>query len=285
MKNYRFLNDSDLIALHRCYLAAFSDYAVNMQASEKQFEQRLAHNGVRLDLSVGVFNEAGEMVGFTINGHELWQGEMTAYDSGTGVTPEYRRKGISEALFDWMLPKLKRHGIHQYLLEVITTNEPAVNLYRKLGFRQTRKLAVLRSNAPLERFESKMTIEIRETQNPDWRLFQSFWDGHPSWQHSVGSFERIVGEKVIFSAHLNDVCIGYGIVLPISGRILQLAVAKNHRRKGVGSQILAACESKVVDGERLKLNNIDYSLQGMLTFCEARGFKPILSQYEMVKTI
>ena len=78
MAEYRFLNDADFNALHRCFLDAFSDYSVNMQMSEEQFRARLVHNGAQLDLSIGAFNAAGEMVGFTINGCDFWQGKLTA---------------------------------------------------------------------------------------------------------------------------------------------------------------------------------------------------------------
>ena len=60
-----------------------------------------------------------------------WQGKPTAYDAGTGVIPAYRRQGIAEELFTFMVPHLKEASVEQYLLEVLTGNERAVALYQE----------------------------------------------------------------------------------------------------------------------------------------------------------
>jgi GNAT superfamily N-acetyltransferase len=60
---------------------------------------------------------------------------------------------------------------------------------------------------------------------------------------------------------------------------MQLAVAREYRRKGIGSRILAA----LAPNEALKVNNIDENLKGTLAFFEANNFKIVLKQYEMVK--
>ncbi len=288
MAEYRFLNDADFNALHRCFLDAFSDYSVNMQMSEEQFRARLVHNGVRLDLSVGAFKAAGEMVGFTINSCDFWQGKLTTYDSGTGVVPQHRGKGIAKKLFDSMLPKLREYGARQYLLEVITSNEAAVALYRKLGFRETRKLAVLSLNKELiySPVKNQNPLQIWEIQNPDWQLFQSFADGFPSWQNSVASIERSESEKIFLGAFRNEQCVGYAVAFKSSRSILQLAVDKEYRRKGVGSALLAALQNEASSPEKgLRMSNIDYSLTDMLAFCASIGFETVLDQYEMVKDL
>jgi ribosomal protein S18 acetylase RimI-like enzyme len=254
--------------------------------SKKQFEQKLIDDGVRLELSVGAF-DTNEMIAFTINGYDLWQGKSTAYDSGTGVIPKHRGKGIGKELFKFMFPKLVENGINQYLLEVISSNERAVNLYLKLGLQTSRELAVFRLNTALEQPQNKIAnvIQIRAVKNRDWHLFQTFWDGYPSWQNSIESIERSIAEKIFFSAYFENKCIGYGIVSPKTGSVLQLAVARDHRRKGIGSLILTALQSKVTEGKPLKMNNIDHSLKGMLAFCRAKGFQWVLNQHEMIKNL
>jgi GNAT superfamily N-acetyltransferase len=62
---------------------------------------------------------------------------------------------------------------------------------------------------------------------------------------------------------------------------MQLAVSPRHRRKGIGSAILAALEPP----ERLKINNIDEQLTNALEFYKANGYKQVLGQYEMMKTL
>jgi len=50
------------------------------------------------------------------------------------VDPEYRRMGIGERLMREVLNILKELGCQSVYLEVRISNEPAINLYKKLGF-------------------------------------------------------------------------------------------------------------------------------------------------------
>ena len=52
------------------------------------------------------------------------------------VNPDFRRKGIAEALVNALTDELKSIGSHCLTLEVRASNEAAINLYRKLGFSQ-----------------------------------------------------------------------------------------------------------------------------------------------------
>ena len=52
------------------------------------------------------------------------------------VHPDYRRKGIAEALVNGLVEALKERGSHCLTLEVRASNEPAKSLYEKLGFSQ-----------------------------------------------------------------------------------------------------------------------------------------------------
>ena len=278
MIHYRLLSDHDFDSLYICFLAAFSDYEVDMQMSREQFRQRIVRDGVRMEMSAGAFDANQQMIAFCINGVGTWQGTATAYDAGTGVVREYRGRGVGKELFGFLTPRLKDKGIKQYLLEVLTTNTPAASLYRKLGFMDTRRLAVFR---PFTQIGNLSDASVRQIQQPDWNLYRSFWDGYPSWQNSIDAVERIAADRMIAAAYLNDECVGYGIVFTPSANLMQLAVSPRHRRKGIGSAILAALEPP----ERLKINNIDEQLTNALEFYKANGYKQVLGQYEMMKTL
>lgn len=280
MLTYRLLTAADFSSLYECFLVAFSDYQVDMQVSEQQFAQRLARDGVRMEISTAAFDD-DRMIGFYINGAGEWQGKHTAYDAGTGVIPDYRRRGIAQELFAFTESKLRERPVSQYLLEVLTLNERAVALYRKLGFVETRRFAVLRSQQALAPLDDLADVELRRIEEPDWKLFESFWDGYPSWQNSVAAAERSPNERVIVGAHVDGQCVGYGTVFSPVGNLMQLAVAPAYRRKGIGSRILRALSA----GETLKVNNIDEKLKGTLAFFEANGFKMVLEQFEMCKSL
>lgn len=280
MITYRLLAAADFIPLYECFLEAFSDYQVDMQMSREQFEHRITRDGVRLEISTGAFDNQ-KMIGFYMNGAGLWQGKQTAYDAGTGVVPEYRGGGVAKELFGFMVPRLKEVGIAQYLLEVLSENDRAVALYRKLGFVETRRLAVFRSDEPVTRFSELQDVSIRPVQEPDWELFESFWDGYPSWQNSSAAVERVANAREILGAYVEDECVGYGVVFRPFGNLMQLAVAREHRRRGIGSRILAALSTD----EALKVNNIDETLTGTLAFFEANRFQITLNQYEMIRAL
>lgn len=50
------------------------------------------------------------------------------------VRPDCRRAGIARRLLGFALPELARRGAQRCLLEVRMSNEPAIALYRSLGF-------------------------------------------------------------------------------------------------------------------------------------------------------
>jgi ribosomal protein S18 acetylase RimI-like enzyme len=277
MINYRFLSDDDFDSLYDCFVAAFSDYEVDMQMTREQFRQRLIRDGARLPMSAGAF--VGErMIGFCINGVGQWQGTETAYDAGTGVIHEYRGRGVGKELFACLTPRLKNEGIKQYLLEVLTSNTRAVSLYRKLGFVDSRRFAVFRSET---RIKPSRDVSVERVEKPEWPRYQSFWDGYPSWQNSIDACERVATDRSVVAAYVQDECVGYGVVFLPSSNLMQLAVSRNHRRKGIGSTILAALETP----EHLKINNVDESLTAALAFYQANGYKNVLRQYEMIKPL
>lgn len=276
----RFLTTADFHSLYECFLEAFSDYQVSLQMSEEQFEQRVKRDGVELELSAGAF-DGERMIGFYMNGRGLWCGKETAYDAGTGVIPSHRRRGVAEDLFNFLEPQLKERGITQYLLEVLISNERAVSLYRKLGFVEVRKLAVLRASEPVKTLGEVEGVSLRRLEEPEWDVFCAYWDGEPSWQNSKDSVKRAREQCEIVGAFVDEMCVGYGIVFKPSGILMQLAVAQEFRRRGIGRRILATLSGN----EILKTNNVDEELQGTLAFYEACGFEVGMRQFEMVKQL
>jgi ribosomal protein S18 acetylase RimI-like enzyme len=281
----KFLNENHFRELHQTFIAAFSDYTVPFHHTEVQFRRHLLGNGVDLNLSVGCF--AGQkMVGFTLNGFGQWNGRQTAYDSGTGMIPEFRRRGAGRAMFEFMMPLLRERGTRQILLEVITDNEKAINLYRALGFEETRKLLVLKAEQLLK-FEREFPrgVTVREIVRPDWNLLRSFWDSEPSWQNSPAAIERTRDVKKIFGAFQDDKCIGHVVFSGDSGKLTQLAVAKENRNRGVGSLLLSELQKNTGKKNSLQVINLDESLAGAVRFFRNRGFTESLSQYEMIKIL
>jgi ribosomal-protein-alanine N-acetyltransferase len=51
------------------------------------------------------------------------------------VLDEYRRMGIATTLLNESMPEIKKHGISEFVLEVRVSNHPAINLYKKFGYK------------------------------------------------------------------------------------------------------------------------------------------------------
>jgi ribosomal-protein-alanine N-acetyltransferase len=51
------------------------------------------------------------------------------------IKPEHRRKGIAYLLIHYILEKLQKFRVKLVILMVKATNTPAINLYKKAGFR------------------------------------------------------------------------------------------------------------------------------------------------------
>lgn len=287
MISFRSLSKKDFKQLYQTVIEAFSDYVVPMQPEFDALKRLYLIEGVDMDYSFGAF-DGEKMVGFTVNGIGDWQGSLTAYDAGTGVIPAYRRKGISRRMFEHFLPVLRERQVIQYLLEVIVENKPAFELYKNLGFHIEREFAVFgRKNASFSTeplYQSKQNLEIRDIENPEWNLLQTFWTYHPSWQNSIDSMKRSSADATInkkfLGLFLDNEMIGYGIVFPKSGNVPQIAVAKNHRGHGFGRMLLNALQNQTETP--LKVYNVDEKAGGVLAFLRANGFSLLTRQYEML---
>lgn len=270
--------------LYRTFTKAFSDYVIPFALTEQQFRNHLNLTGVDLKRTVGCLN-GGSLIGFSLNGFGTWNGKPTAYDAGTGVIPAERRQGISEQMFRLMLPEFRRSGVEQFLLEVITTNSGAISLYEKLGFTSQRILALLQCDEPLATSASPSSFVIREVDTLDWQHFSRFWDAKPAWQNSIEAISRSNKLRRVAVAFDGDRCVGYVIFSMKFGRIAQIAVDREHRRRGIGTDLLRYVESQTADGFSLQIINIDTSHHESIAFFEALGFYRRVIQHEMLLKI
>ena len=281
----RFLDETYFLSLYNAFIAAFADYVMPFDLSEPQFRSHIVLNAVDLASSVGIIEDE-KLIGFTINGFGHWNGRRTVYDAGTGVLPEFRRRGLGLTMFDVMMPIFKDRGIEQYLLEVITTNKKAISMYEKLGFLGTRTLSLLELNTNVNFGpDALIDIELRDIEVPEWDLLQTFWDGDPSWQNSISAIERSRPQKRIVGAFHNGDCLGYIVYSANSGRIAQIAVDPNSRGLGIGSLLLKKLISDIDPDAKPQVVNIDRSLHEAMRFFENRGFSTKLSQFEMIRAI
>lgn len=268
--------------IHDVFLKTFADYVVPMNLSIHQFKTMIEQGGCNLDISFGAFHN-NELVGFVLNGIGEWDGELTAYDTGSGTVQKFRNKGIASKLFNESLPILRENNISQYLLEVICTNTPACNLYKKMGFKEIRKLDCYKSPKDKIEIRKKMNnnFPIREIVDPDWEMLRTFWDVIPSWQNSIDSISRRLDDFRILGIFNDDKIAGYCIFAKKSGYIPQFGIDRKHRRKG----LFTALFQRVVQdakGDEITIHNICSSCDLFIKFANSINITPALSQHEML---
>lgn len=257
----RTLTHDDFESLYAAFLAAFSDYVVKLSPTRDQLREMFTRRAWVPSLSVGAF-DGDRMVAFTVNcvDHDV------AYDSGTGVVPTHRRRGLARAVMQKSFEALS--GCETYLLEVIDSNAPALELYRALGFRETRGLQCWTHASPRAAEPPLQSAAVR----PEFR------DVEPSWQNSDRSIERAQERHIVLG---NDD--SYAVLFPDSGDLAQLAVRREARRRGLGTRLLD--QAATMAGKPLRILNVDEKDAGIAAFLERAGAQKLVRQIEMVRRL
>lgn len=99
----------------------------------------------------------GDVVGTTIISRE----GKVGYISTVMVHPDYRRRGIAKRLLKRAVDYIRDGGMERAILHVDSVNEPAKNLYVKLGFKEFEKMAYLIGDVSTFSFRPEFTSEVR----------------------------------------------------------------------------------------------------------------------------
>ena len=278
---YRSLESESFERIHQCFNEAFSDYTVQIQLPFEKFQRNMKRNGVDLRVSIGLYDEE-DLVGFILNGVGMWNNLPTVYDSGTGIIKEYRGKKYSKKMFEVLKQKVERE-FSQYLLEVIQTNVAAYTLYSHQGFTVERELLCFMVNKEslTKKAEPDFDFHFEKIVSPDWSTVQIFWNSKPSWQNSADAVERVSDQLEKIGVFSGDECIGYGIFGLQSGEIVQMAVKRTMRKKGIGSQLLHQI-SQETESLHLRIINVDKKDEETVHFLMNNNFVNDINQYEMI---
>lgn len=86
-----------------------------------------------------VADQDGTIVGYIVADSVPNHGQAIGHVKDFAVHPEHRGRGIGTSLLQRTLANLAMQGVHTVKLEVRENNDPAIRLYRQLGFthRQT----------------------------------------------------------------------------------------------------------------------------------------------------
>ena len=76
----------------------------------------------------------GEIVGSAIGRVEKIGGQVVGHVYTLDVRPDFRRRGVGAALLKSLENEFKKLGCEKAILEVAVDNEPAIRLYKSLGY-------------------------------------------------------------------------------------------------------------------------------------------------------
>lgn len=263
---------------------AFADYDIQLNASE--LKTMWKRRGFNPDLSFAAF-EGEDIVSFTLNGIGNFNGKKMAYDTGTGTLKEFRGQGLATKIFDYSIPCLRKANINHYLLEVLQHNEKAVSVYQKIGFKVTREFNYFvwkneDVKNEIKKVDPDYSIALFDIDKYD--SISEFWDFYPSWQNSFESIRRAKEDFINLGVFADKKLKGYCIFEPNSGDITQIAVEKEHRRKGIASLLLHEV-GKLNKKQMTKLVNADTACSSIIEFLKVKNVGITGKQFEMIKEI
>ncbi|WDV44884.1 GNAT family N-acetyltransferase [Clostridiaceae bacterium M8S5] len=108
----------------------YSNSISNKSKEHAEASKKIYRNLVQQPLCASIIID-GECVGVGLGIIE--RGYIGIY--GIFVKPNYRRKGFAKKIMNTLLYEAKERGVNKTYLQVVDSNTPAVDLYRKLGYK------------------------------------------------------------------------------------------------------------------------------------------------------
>jgi len=253
-----------------CFLLAFENYYVKMPTDPDYYKNRWKEAKVNFALSYGIFVD-DKLVGFIIHGVDKKRGVLTAFNTGTGVIPEFRGKRIVKKMYDYVLEDLKKHGVHRTTLEVITENTKAVRAYKSVGFQIVKEFSCY--SGEINNTSANLIKAIKVDRE------QFDWDALPNQQYYSWDFQKetiLEGSADIYQISNNDDLESYFIINPKKKMVLQFDVLNN---------VHSAWEN-LFQGIReisnsVRVINVDSRLEEKLHHIKKAGLKNTINQFEM----
>ncbi len=254
------------------YNEAFSDYQITLSTSEEKLQNILARNGYHPEVSVGLFDDS-TLVGFVLNGVRGNYG----YDSGTAIIPSYRGKGYARLLLEKTLSVLRDQAIHTWVLEVLSDNAKAINLYTSVGFVQQRKFNCYQVKAEaIKKEETALTLRRQRI------ITVPQGECIPSWQNTEQAI--IAGGIPTWDIILGKKKVGTLCYDPHTGSIAQIYIKEEHRRKKYAQEAIIE-KAKFSKTDQLRFINLDDRYQPIHKLLLSLGFTCFTTQWEMTNTI
>lgn len=274
--DFRNLHNIPTPQLCDTFNVAFSDYIVPLHLTPSILEQKMQGENLQHNYSIGAF--AGEELGgFILHAVDNLAHPTVLYNGGTGVIPTYRGQHLVQKMYGQFIPVYQQQGIRKIILEVISTNLPAIKAYTNSGFDKTRIIHSFKGEVDMRKPVADISIKANKT--PDWPLLSTFMDMVPTWSNTMSSIQREGAFTITWEAIADGETAGYISIHRDTRRIRSIAVNPRFRRQGIGTALLQHA-ADALKGP-LTIINIDEHFPEISAFLKQAGLAHYLSQYEM----
>jgi len=270
----------------------FQGYFVDLTMSMDDYLSRIHREGLSPELSLVAFRE-GRPAGFLLNGIRQDAGRRVAWNGGTGVSPEFRSRGVAKALMKATLELYNEHGVDVATLEAISNNEQAISLYRQFGYEIVDRLIFLQQEGslPQNSFLCASSLSYIAAQfAPDTVGKLEFYDDLAPWQAHWRSLARNHGEALIVS-EVNGAPVGYALFKKRAdeqGRTSEIRLYQCVAKPGADAEAVIGCALKKLYAPlELELRRSTYNFSDAndvvrMMLMEA-GFAPTIEQMHMMR--
>ncbi|NRB62825.1 MAG: GNAT family N-acetyltransferase [Saprospiraceae bacterium] len=253
-----------------CFLKSFENYYVEVPSDKNYYKKRWEIAKVDFTLSYGMF-DGENIVGFIIHAIDNRHGKKIAFNTGTGVIPEYRGKRIVQAIYDFAIPDLKMNGITQCALEVIIENHKAIKSYQRVGFEICKTYNCFSGAIPLS------TNEEIELQRVGYNDFD--WEKLPNQDLYSWDFNSKViknGDYEYYQLIRKGIVESYFVINPNNKYLAQFDVLE--KNEGCWHRLFKGIKSI---SNTIRIINIDTRLTHKIDFVHSIGLSNTVNQYEM----
>lgn len=254
-----------------CFFKAFENYFVPLPNNKELFKARWESSGVDFRYSYGMF-EDNQLIAFIIHAIDDRNGHWTAFNTGTGVLPDFRGQQIVQKLYHAALPELKKRDITKCTLEVITQNDKAIRAYKRIGFQIAREYRCYNGSIAQIQTNSKVQIEQVESSKIDWESLprqESY-----SWDHQKETLKK--SDFTLFKVFYDGQWESYFIMDSTRGYVAQFDTII---RTNITWDRLFQSVRKITD--HIKINNVDSGIREKIIALDHINLPHIIDQYEM----
>jgi ribosomal protein S18 acetylase RimI-like enzyme len=223
------LRPEDVGWLAELHNLAFADYAVPAVLDAAALRTYVEETDVDLSLSRVAFVD-GTPASFCLG---AMRGDRASI-RGEGTAPVFRRRRLGRRVLDETLEALAGAGATTVRLEVLDGNDGAINLYRKAGFEQARRLLGYSLQRPRRSMRTRVSPRLADCESGEaLRMLRAFGWSDPPWQLEEASLahlpaKRLDGRAVLVGKARSDRFWLYA-----------LAVDPAHRRRGTARRALS----------------------------------------------